>query len=223
MSSQGLAKIRSAPLYKQRIRTDTAYLMKNSLELHLLLCLAVGTSWSRIWRRRWYDCGYLNIYHVSPRKVSAVYCEACCRAFWLFRCRFIQISGAGEITIFECGNSRKSAHASSISSTSWESLSKRRHYNEWLFYSWRSKSLKIGSLWLLVIVSRAAGPSCRDSNQFPNPEEFEPERYLFTYCFQYRWLGLSPEEEVQMWDQNMIFSDGPRVCIGKEYTHLPSV
>ena len=31
-----------------------------------------------------------------------------------------------------------------------------------------------------------------------------------------RWIGLSRDKETEMWDQNMIFSYGPRVCLGKE-------
>lgn len=33
----------------------------------------------------------------------------------------------------------------------------------------------------------------------------------------FRWIGLSREEEARLWDHSMIFSYGPRICIGKEY------
>jgi len=57
-----------------------------------------------------------------------------------------------------------------------------------------------------VKVSRAAWTICRDPILYPNPDSFVPER----------WLNLSRDEETQLWDQAMIFSYGPRVCLGKE-------
>jgi hypothetical protein len=36
-----------------------------------------------------------------------------------------------------------------------------------------------------------------------------------------RWLNLTKEQEAKMWDATMIFSRGPRICLGKEY-HLPT-
>jgi len=57
-----------------------------------------------------------------------------------------------------------------------------------------------------IKVGRSAWAVCHDPNLYPDPESFKPER----------WLGLSREEEVRLWEQTMIFSYGPRVCLGKE-------
>jgi Cytochrome P450 len=35
-----------------------------------------------------------------------------------------------------------------------------------------------------------------------------------------RWLNLTREDEIRLWDHSMIFSYGPRVCLGREYTSL---
>ena len=71
---------------------------------------------------------------------------------------------------------------------------------------------------LQVKVSRAAWTICRDPGLYPNPDSFAPERYLRyrMEVFNGRWLNLSRDEETQLWDQAMIFSYGPRVCLGKE-------
>lgn len=74
-------------------------------------------------------------------------------------------------------------------------------------------------------MSRAAWTICRDPEVYPNPDSFVPERYLggVLEVFNSRWLNLSRDEETQLWDQAMIFSYGPRVCLGKEYVHLCKV
>lgn len=71
---------------------------------------------------------------------------------------------------------------------------------------------------LQIKVSRAAWTICRDPGLYPNPDSFVPERYLWyrMEVFNARWLNLSRDEETQLWDQAMIFSYGPRVCLGKE-------
>jgi len=81
-----------------------------------------------------------------------------------------------------------------------------------------------------VKVSRAAWTICHDPELYPNPESFVPERSpppLLPPRIpkladpRTRWLNLSRDEETQLWDQSMIFSYGPRVCLGKEYSPLP--
>jgi cytochrome P450 len=32
-----------------------------------------------------------------------------------------------------------------------------------------------------------------------------------------RWINLTRQQEVDLWDRAMIFSHGPRICLGKEY------
>jgi hypothetical protein len=32
-----------------------------------------------------------------------------------------------------------------------------------------------------------------------------------------RWFDLSREDEYKLWDHSMIFSYGPRVCLGREF------
>jgi len=37
-----------------------------------------------------------------------------------------------------------------------------------------------------------------------------------------RWLGLSREDQIKLFERTMIFGYGPRVCLGKEYVLMTS-
>jgi len=67
-------------------------------------------------------------------------------------------------------------------------------------------------------MSRQSYSVCRDETLYHEPLLFKPERYLIAEVkLNFRWLGLTQELEAKMWDATMIFSHGPRICLGNEY------
>lgn len=57
---------------------------------------------------------------------------------------------------------------------------------------------------------------CRDPLVFPDPDEFKLERFGSRDEPDDRWIGLSREEQSKLIERTMIFSYGPRICLGKE-------
>jgi len=57
---------------------------------------------------------------------------------------------------------------------------------------------------------------CRDPIVFPDPDEFKLERSESRDEANDRWIGLSREEQSKLMERTMVFSYGPRICLGKE-------
>ena len=169
--------------------------------------------------RRWYNCSCPYVHFIRIGKMSRILSSSYGGAFQVHGYHFIEVDRIGTLAVSKCSYSRRPEIVASRSIRVFTRISSTRNQPWWLSHpKRRTNNFHFN---VSTIGSRfPPGMVCMSwSYAVPWSRYISATKVIIDeFVVNRRWLGLSREEEIKLWDQTMIFSYGPRVCLGKEYT-----